>query len=95
MGKGKWKGKIIMKQRLVPWDKKRKKINGAPQHMTKRQRVRSQAEINEERWTRHSWSYNLQLPGRASLGEPLRDQYKLREKIKNKTGKIYFLFATK
>lgn len=39
MGKGKWKGKTIMKQRLVPWDKKRKKINGVPQHMTKRQRV--------------------------------------------------------
>lgn len=49
MGKGKWKAKTIMKQRLVPWDKKRKKINGVPQHMTKRQRVRSQAEINEER----------------------------------------------
>lgn len=82
MGKGKWKGKTIMKQRLVPWDKKREKINGVPQHMTKRQRGK-ECRVRLKLMKRDG-RYNLQLPGRASLGGAFKRSVQTERKLKIK-----------
>lgn len=55
-------GKTIIKWFRVPRDTERNKINGVSQHMTKRPRVASQAEINEESGTQpHGWGAGARL----------------------------------
>lgn len=61
MRKRKVEGKTIIKWLWVPWDAERNKINGVSQHMSKRPRGASQAEINEESGKQHSQSYDLQV----------------------------------
>lgn len=61
MRKREVEGKTIIKWLWVPRDTERNKINGVSQHMTKRPRGASWAEINEESRTQRSQSYDLQV----------------------------------